>query len=562
VDIVRILESEAADTMRPRRRDLSGWWIGFATILGAIGSGPASGQQEPAVVSGVQFLKGHYAGQQAGESAMIALALLKADVPIGDPAVAGCVARFRSRFTSNSYEPERGKGPGVYEAAAAAMALANLDAAGNRGYLGMIASYVTGQQRANGSWDYAGRDHGDTSISQYAVLGLWEAENAGVDISPSVWDRAASWYLSTQHASGAWVYHNDEAQYAETLSMTAAGIGSLLICQRQLERYRQDRRATSTHLTALTNDTQSDFKPSTTNPQIEQATRRGIQWISSNFAPDRTIAGPSPFYALYGIERIGALGERQMIGKVDWFERGRAYIRSNQRADGSWQGTHGAEMNTVWAMLFLTKSTAKSLKRIQIQKLGAGTLLGGRGLPSDLSSMTVAGGRVVSRPMNGAIEGMLTVLEDPRAQDADAAVAGMVERYYREGPDVLRPFKARFRKMLNDRDPGVRRVAAWSLAHTGDMDVVPALIDALRDADEEVINSARLGLQVLSRKIDGLGPPSPSTPEQRSAAAERWRNWFNAVRPLDLDEDDNPTAASQGTGAAPTAGSPSRSPSP
>ena len=562
--------------MRTRRRGSAGSWIGFGTILSVIvnglaygqqENGLAYGQQEPAVVSGVQFLKSHYASQQAGESALIALALLKADVPSGDPAVAACVVRFRSRFTSSSYEPERTNGTGIYEAAAAAMALANLDAVGNRGYISMIASYLTGQQRGNGSWDYTGRDQGDTSISQYAVLGLWEAENSGVEISPSVWDRAASWYLSTQNASGAWIYHSDEPQYTETLSMTAAGVGSLLICQRQLDRYRQDRRATSPLLTTLTSESRPDFKPSTTNPQIEQAARRGMTWISSNFAPDRPVAGPSPFYMLYGIERIGALAERQTIGKLDWFERGRAYLHANQRPDGSWQGTHGAEMNTVWAMLFLTKSTAKSLKRIQIQKLGAGTLLGGRGLPSDLSSMIVAGGRVVSRPMNGAIEGMLAILEDPRAQEADAAVAGLVERYYREGPDVLRPFKPRFRKMLNDRDPGVRRVAAWSLAHTGDMDVVPALIDALRDADEEVIGSARLGLQILSRKIEGLGPPSPSTPEERTAAAERWRNWFNAVRPLDLDEDDNPPAAPQGsaapaTGAAPTAGSPSRSTSP
>ena len=176
-------------------------------------------------------------------------------------------------------------------------------------------------------------------------------------------------------------------------------------------------------------------------------------------------------------------------------------------------------MNTVWAMLFLTKSTAKTLQRIHIQRLGAGTLLGGRGLPKDLTSMTVAGGRVVSRPMNGAIEGMLAVLEDPRAEQADAAVAGLVDRYYREGPDVLRPYKPRFRKMLTDRDPGVRRVAAWALAHTGDMDVVPALIDALNDPDEDVVDSARLGLQILSRKIEGLGPPSPSTPEQRKEAA-------------------------------------------
>jgi uncharacterized protein YfaS (alpha-2-macroglobulin family) len=103
------------------------------------------------------------------------------------------------------------------------MALSNLDAQGNLRYLGMIATYLTGRQNSNGSWDYNGRNHGDSSISQYAVLGLWEAENAGVSVTPAVWDRAAGWFMATQHSSGAWSYHSDEIQYQETLSMTAAG---------------------------------------------------------------------------------------------------------------------------------------------------------------------------------------------------------------------------------------------------------------------------------------------------------------------------------------------------
>ncbi len=180
-------------------------------------------------------------------------------------------------------------------------------------------------------------------------------------------------------------------------------------------------------------------------------------------------------------------------------------------------------MNTVWATLFLTKSTAKTMRRIKVNKLGAGTLLGGRELPKDLTSMTVAGGRVVSRPMNGAIEGMLAVLEDPRAEQADAAVAGIVDRYYVQGPDALKPYKLRFRKMLADRDVGVRRVAVWALAHTGDLDVVPVLIEAMLvpNEDEEVITAAQLGLQLLSRKLKGFGPPSPSSADQRRAAAQK-----------------------------------------
>ena len=513
-----------------------------AFTLGFPGAGLA--EQDRAVLAAVQFLKAHSAGRPAGEQAMIALALLKAEVPPSDPVLQSCIARLRTRFSSNAYSPEMGEHAGTYEAAATMLAFANLDTRENRLFIDLVAGYIKGHQNPNGSWDYNDRPHGDTSISQYAVLAMWEAENAGADVSPSLWDRAAEWFMSVQSGSGSWNYHRDQTEsWPETLAMTAAGVGSLMICDRQLERYRQKKTGTSPLLAALVPESaHAGFHPSTVSTQIDQAVRRGLAWIGSNFAPSRPAAGQSPYYALYGIERIGALGDRQTIGKVDWFAKGRDYIQSTQSPDGSWKAAHGTEMNTAWGILFLTKSTAKTIQRIQISpKLGAGTLLGGRELPKDLTSMTVAGGRVVSRPMNGAIEGMLAALEDPRAEQADAAVSGLVERYYREGASVLRPFKVRFRKMLSDRDPGVRRVAAWALAHTGDLDVVPTLIDAMiaRDQDEDVITSIRLGLQVLSRKIKGMGPPTPSSPEERLSAARLWREWYQVIRPLDLEGQDD-----------------------
>jgi hypothetical protein len=544
-----------------------------ARILGAIGmllalvpAGAASAQQEPAVLAGVGYLKSHRF-MRPGEAAMIALGLLKAEVPKTDPSVQACMQTIRGQFSSG-YAPAMGDGSGTYEAAASVMALVNEDAVENRYSIQVITNYLIRRQNPNGSWDYIGRNQGDTSISQYAVLGLWEAENAGIDVSPAVWDRAASWYMSVQSAAGSWNYHRDDPQYPETCAMTAAGVGSLLICQRQLERYRHARRATSTLLKALvTEGEQQDYRPSIANGQLDQAIRRGMSWLSANFVPaNYAITGQSPYYMLYGVERIGALADRETLGRVDWYAKGRDFILSTQEADGSWHGAHGFEMNTVWAMLFLTKSTAKTMQRIKIKRLGAGTLLGGRELPKDLSSMTVAGGRVVSRPMNGAIEGMLAILEDPRAEQADSAVAGIVERYYKEGPDALRPFINRFRRMLSDRDPGVRRVAAWGLAHTGDLKVAPLLIDALvaPGQDEDVVGAARLGLQILSRKVDGLGPPSPSTPDQRAAAARAWHDWYIAIRPLDLDDQDDrpgPSAPAERRPAAVPA-SPAGSPRP
>jgi hypothetical protein len=522
--------------------------LGMAWLLLGPGDRPARAQQEAAVLGGVQYLRSKAYGQGSGESAMIALAMLKAEVPAADPVVAACLAKVRSRFTTSEYVPDRSNGQGAYEAGASAMALGTQDPVANRGFLSMIASYLIAHQNANGSWDYTGRTFGDTSITQYALLGLWEAENAGVEVSPAVWDRAASWLMSTQFGDGGWVYHHDEPSFSgETVAMTAAATGSLLICERQLDRYRQERRNNSPLLTSLAADPTSNYKPSVSFQDMDRAIGKGMSWISGHFTTAPPAAGLTPYYMLYGVERIGALADKQSIGRLDWFEKGRAFIRTTQKPDGSWEGHHGAEMNTCWAILFVTKSTAKTLRRIQIQRLGAGTLLGGRGLPKDLTSMTVAGGRVVSRPMNGAIEGMLAVLEDPRAEQADAAVGGLVDRYYRDGPEVLRPYKPRFRKMLSDRDPGVRRVAAWALAHTGDMDVVPQLIETLTDPDEDVVDAARLGLQIISRKIEGLGPPSPSSPEQRKEAAARWREWYNAIRPLDLDDEGNPTPEPAGT---------------
>lgn len=515
-------------------------WIGVAATLVGMSWVPTAGAAEgSAIGQGVQFLRSRAGHQRVGESAMIALALLKAEVPAADPTVAACFAKIRSRLTSGGYLPERSGGHDIYEAAAVAMALANLDDEGRRAEIEPAAQFLIGRQKPNGSWDYAQRLNGDTSISQYAILGLWEAESAGASIPPEVWDRAAQWFLSVQSSAGSWNYHRDE-NGPETISMTAAGVGSLLICQRQLARHRANRGAVSPLLTELVPEgRRAHYDVQVSASRLASGIKRGLAWLSQYFTTSNaSIVGQSAYYGLYGVERLGALTDRETLGRVNWFDLGRAFVVANQRSDGGWSGTHGDEMNTVWAILFLTRSTAKTLRRIEIRRLGAGTLLGGRGLPKDLSSMTVAGGRVVSRPMNGAVEGMLAVLEDPRAENADAALAGLVTSYQTRGPDALRPYKDRFRKLLTDRDPGLRRTAAWALARTADLDTVPALIGAILDPNDDVVVEARRGLQLLSRKVESLGPPSPSTPDQRQEAAKRWRAWYDAIRPLGLDESD------------------------
>jgi hypothetical protein len=339
--------------------------------------------------------------------------------------------------------------------------------------------------------------------------------------------------------------------------MTAAGVGSLLVCQRQLARYRRGFDSIHPLMTPLVPEGTGPllYRPKTSAAEINSAVRKGISWLSSNFDLARKqVMGQSNYYGLYGIERIGALADRQTLGGVDWYARGQSYILGNQGADGSWKDYHGDVPNTCWAILFVVKATEKSVQKIEIRRLGGGTLLGGRGLPSDLNNLTIAQGRVVVRPMSGAVESMIAVLEDPRALAAESALGGLVERYRAEGPKVIRPHKNRFLKMLTDRDPSIRRVAAWALGRTEELDVVPLLIRLLDDPVEDVMAEARQSLQFLSRKVDGYGPPVAPTPEQRAEAIRAWREWYAGARPAELDVDLEVTAEpAAATGSAPAA---------
>jgi hypothetical protein len=139
-----------------------------------------AGPEGPAVARGLQYLKAHGAGLTAGEAALAAMALIKADVPASDPGLAACLASIRRRFNGSVFTPERSGGPDVYEASVVLMALASLDAASNRAEIEAAARHLLAKQKPGGGWDYDTRTAGDSSISQYAVLGLWEAEIAGV----------------------------------------------------------------------------------------------------------------------------------------------------------------------------------------------------------------------------------------------------------------------------------------------------------------------------------------------------------------------------------------------
>ena len=521
----------------------------IAALVASAGTSLAqTGAERPAVERGVSFLKGRVESMNSGEAGIAALALIKSGLPVNDPGIVGCLQKIQPSFAGAGYKPLTTHAQGLYEASVVVLALVNIAHEDYKPQIDAASQYIIARQLASGGWDYTERTQGDESVSQYCLLALWEAENAGILVPPQVWDRAAKYYLSVQHSGGSWTYHRDSPNQGETLSMTAAGIGSLMLCDEQLARHRKGQDLVNPRMIPITIDGQpaeSRYKVETKSGEIKSGIAKGISWLAGNFqVTTGTIMGQSPYYALYGIERLVALGggdkvtpkgKVSVLGDIKWYEKGMDLVLNKQTPSGAWEAQHEQVPNTCWAILFSVKATTISVNKINIRKLGGGQLKAGEGLPSDLNNVEVIAGQIVTKPMGGAIEGMLKVLEDPRSENADAALAGLVAKYQTDGPKVLRPLKDRFRKLLRDRDPDRREIAAWFLGRTGDLDVAPDLIKALLDDRDDVVAEARIGLLVLSRKLDGFGPEPKATAEQKQEAAKKWRTWFESVKPPDLD---------------------------
>ncbi len=89
--------------------------VGYRIILSVIFVAPMAGralaQQDPAVLAGVPYLRGHFKSQPTGQSAMIALALIKAEVPANDPDLQMCIERIRAGSVPALTSPRRVAAP-------------------------------------------------------------------------------------------------------------------------------------------------------------------------------------------------------------------------------------------------------------------------------------------------------------------------------------------------------------------------------------------------------------------------------------------------------------------
>jgi hypothetical protein len=198
---------------------------------------------------------------------------------------------------------------------------------------------------AEGAYDYTPIEPGkksrwDNSVSQFGVLGVWTAADAGLPVPDAYWEAVGKHWIQAQNTDGGWSYQGHTPP--STGSMTAAGLATLFVVLDQ--RYAERPREAGGLLTAI---------------------ELGLTWLGREYGPDNPHGSPDwRYYYLYGIERAGAASGHKYFRNQDWFRGLAAYLLAKQRPDGSWPGS-GELMsdlrNTALALMALCHGRAPLL---------------------------------------------------------------------------------------------------------------------------------------------------------------------------------------------------------
>ena len=482
-----------------------------------------------------------------GARALAGLTLLKADVKPDHPVVQRALAAIR--------EGHANKGSlaalDVYSVGLCIIFLVELDPKAYKAEIQSYLDHLLSIQKPHGGWGYPNQPSGDTSMTQYGVLALWETEHADIPTPVEAWEKVANWLMRTQDPSGAWGYQGTDPgnfklvpQSGVRHSMASAGLGSLYICADHF----QFRRGTGL---ASDPDTPSALqrvrKPQAPQQPVRRAvaTRldlsrlgdaldRGDKWMQANYSID---PAEYPHYFLYAFERYQSFRELSSAPPFNpshWYDDGYYHLEKTKSPDGAWASRHDTEIDTAFALLFLLRSSRKSIERAH--HLGPGTLITGRGLPEG-NDIELRMGQVRQKPLAGPAEQLLAAIEDPGHPDYLRAVEGLEEKVDSAPPANVSRLAERLRRLAGGDAPEARAAELRALGRARDLDSVPLMLVALSDPDDDVFLAAEDALKFMTRTIGDASENEGITPARRAGAARKWKAWYLSIRPTAKWED-------------------------
>jgi hypothetical protein len=288
---------------------------------------------------------------RSGTTSLVTLALLTAGEPLNSITISRALGNLRK------LTPEELKS--TYAVALQAMVFAAAEPERDRLKIAACVAWLERAQLKKGNGDRAGswsynefKGPGDNSNTQYALLGLNAAAEAGVPVNADVWALARRYWEHCQHVDGSWGYTADP-QAPATASMTCAGISSLVITG--LKRYQGQE--------SLDGEKIIDCGKGGLNPNLQ----RGANWIARNFWVGQNLGNGQQwrYYYLYGLERAGRLTGQRFFGDHDWYREGaEKLVHEQDPVFDCWTGTAFEQSQVVatsFALLFLAKGRAPVL---------------------------------------------------------------------------------------------------------------------------------------------------------------------------------------------------------
>lgn len=512
----------------------------------------SSSPEVRAVVEKALGFLGESEDRRVGGKALVGLVFVKArqlEHPKVKEAVAACL-----EFAGRPAE-QLAKDLKFYDVAVAIIFLCELDPNAYYAQIENLVEAMRVRQQSGGGWGYSYSSSGDTSMTQYCVLAAWTAHRSGMRVPGEMMGRACDWLLRTQTPQGSWGYQGNDPgvgkpripQNDVRLSLAVAGTGSIYICADLFGVSAVRRRMGSDMKAGLGVEEIPDaFRPvprvgsislkevagTGMANRMKRAMAEGDEYIQNAFqiAPKRY-----SFYYLYALERYHSFREiaaRRVEREPEWFNLGFEQLAATQQADGSWKPSE-SDVNvvpsTAFATLFLLRSSLKSLQTLT--QFGEGLLVGGRGLPKDLSSVRLQGGRVVGTRQSNAVTDIVAVLENPEHPQFDELELNAGSALVAGGEALRSADVERLRRLVRGGDYKVRRLAVKALGARRDFDDIPILIYALSDPDDQVSIAARDALRFVTRKFDGFGMPDQPNVADKRAAVAAWKNWYQAINP-------------------------------
>lgn len=556
-------------------------WSSLCLTLPASAADKAAVQQ--GIARGAANLRSRLGELKGSDKTLAYLALFKAGEAPDGPIMAEAVAHIMANFKDGKYNepPEH-----VYEAAIEITLLADLDAEKYLPQIQLIANYLISEQRSYGTWTYPGTKgdgspNGDMSITHYACLGLWAAERAGAQVDPQVWQRALDKIGGSSNPDGGFSYwpgtRIGEGDGQSMMNMTVNTVGTVLIGIMNLEPKRMPKfdggnivqvatgpkpkaeappKKPEGALEAVNLDDAADKEKTAVvakgrvPDRAFGAMQGAYRWIIPRFDTINKNSGSKAYY-YYSLERMASLANIQKIGDRDWYNECADYLLAEQKADGSWAMStqFGNTNDTSFCVLFLTRSTAKVIKRrIEVEEppVGGGLLSGGRGLPDDLKEVD-ASGNVRKKKEKTSLDDLLASLADPDKLDLEATQNELVQQIQLGDKKELIGKTDKLLGLAQNPNPDIRRTAIWAIGRTGDLSLARFAVLGLDDPDRGVMTESHLALCWTARKprafqlaLDPLAElPADASEDQKSAAVETWRRqalrlwgeWYLRNRP-------------------------------